>query len=95
MRHVFICLVLLCLAACAGPQPPQTPPAYTEPPTPATEGLIVAEASAVVDIGPAALRAFLADNPMTGFLTAPTACRPPSAQRCWSATGQSRGRRAA
>ncbi len=56
------------LAACAGPQPPEQPPAMTVPPPVATEGLIELYTEAEMPLGLTELRAFMEANPIIDYM---------------------------
>lgn len=66
--RVLLAFPALIIAACAGPQPPQTPPTYTPPPPVAESGLVVAAAEGEFPMGAGELRAFMDANPLTEYL---------------------------
>lgn len=65
--RVPVFLVVLA-AACGTPAPPDVPPAYTDPPSVATDGFVIAVTGAVIDMPPPRLRDYLEANPITDHL---------------------------
>ncbi|MEM1148409.1 MAG: SRPBCC family protein [Pseudomonadota bacterium] len=80
MRLSLIALTALLANCTSAVTPPETPPAYSEPPPLADEGYISVVTSADVPMSVAELRAFLLDRPFISFLEATETISPPVAE---------------
>lgn len=68
MRNLPALPLLLALAACGAPAPPDGPPVAGDPPPVASEGFLTARAEADIPMSPPRLRAFMEARPLIGFL---------------------------
>ena len=74
----FAALVASCTSAIT---PPETPPAYSEPPPLAADGYVTVVTSAEIPMSVSDLRAFLIDRPFITFLEATESISPPVSEQ--------------
>ena len=74
----FAALVASCTSAIT---PPETPPAYSEPPPLADDGYVTVVTSAEIPMSVSDLRAFLIDRPFITFLEATESISPPISEQ--------------
>ncbi|MEL6825310.1 MAG: SRPBCC family protein [Pseudomonadota bacterium] len=74
----FAALVASCTSAIT---PPETPPAYSEPPPLADDGYVTVVTSAEIPMSVSDLRAFLIDRPFITFLEATESISPPVSEQ--------------
>ncbi|MEM6557406.1 MAG: hypothetical protein AAF642_16105, partial [Pseudomonadota bacterium] len=81
MRLPLIAFAALAASCTSAITPPETPPAYSEPPPLADDGYVTVVTSAEIPMSVSDLRAFLIDRPFITFLEATESISPPVSEQ--------------